>query len=69
VKAVSPGYPLRGQLRITTSPDDASEALGDAAAACRRPGTVWVDANLLPPLKAKVGSTIQLGDKSSGSRA
>lgn len=63
VKAVSPTYPLRGQLKVTTSPDDASEALGDATRATPAPGTVWVDVNLLPPLKAKVGSTIQLGDK------
>ena len=64
VKAVSSGYPLRGQLRVTTSPEDASEALGDVAEGVPAPGTVWVDVNLLPPLRAKVGSTIQLGDKS-----
>jgi putative ABC transport system permease protein len=63
VKAVSSGYPLRGQLRTTTSPDDASEALGDAADGVPAPGTVWVDVNLLPPLKAQVGTVIQLGDK------
>lgn len=63
VKAVSPGYPLRGQLRVTTSPDDASEALGDIVTDIPAPGTVWVDVNLLPPLKVKVGSRIQLGDK------
>jgi putative ABC transport system permease protein len=63
VKAVSRGYPLRGQLRVTTSPEDASEALGDAAAGIPEPGTVWVDVNLLPPLRVKVGSSIQLGDK------
>jgi putative ABC transport system permease protein len=63
VKAVSAGYPLRGQLRTTTSPDDASEALGDAAAGIPGEGTVWVDVNLLPPLRIKVGSAIQLGDK------
>jgi putative ABC transport system permease protein len=64
VKAVSPTYPLRGQLKLTTSPDDASEALGEATRETPAPGTVWVDVNLLPPLKAKVGSVIQLGDKS-----
>ncbi|MDN4052589.1 FtsX-like permease family protein [Massilia sp. YIM B02763] len=63
VKAVSNGYPLRGQLRTTTSPEDASEALGDLADGVPAPGTVWVDVNLLPPLKVKVGSTIGLGDK------
>lgn len=63
VKAVSNGYPLRGQLRTTTSPEDASEALGDLAGGVPVPGTVWVDVNLLPPLKVKVGSTIGLGDK------
>lgn len=63
VKAVSSGYPLRGQLRTTTSPEDASEALGDAAGGVPAPGTVWVDVNLLPPLKVKVGSSIQLGDR------
>jgi putative ABC transport system permease protein len=64
VKAVSPTYPLRGQLKVTTSPDDAGEALGDATRETPAPGTVWVDVNLLPPLKAKLGSVIQLGDKS-----
>jgi putative ABC transport system permease protein len=63
VKAVSTGYPLRGQLRVTTSADDASEALGDITADTPAPGTVWVDVNLLPPLRVKVGSTIQVGDK------
>jgi putative ABC transport system permease protein len=64
VKAVSPAYPLRGQLKLTTSPGDASEALGNATRATPAPGTVWVDVNLLAPLKATVGSVIQLGDKS-----
>jgi putative ABC transport system permease protein len=63
VKAVSSGYPLRGQLRVTTRPDDASEALGDPAGGIPSPGTVWVDVNLLPPLRVAVGSNIQLGDK------
>ena len=64
VKAVSQGYPLRGQVRVTNSVEDASEALGDVADGVPAPGTVWVDVNLLPPLRIKVGSTIQLGDKS-----
>jgi putative ABC transport system permease protein len=63
VKAVSPGYPLRGQLRVTDNPDDASEAVGQLTRDTPAPGTVWVDVNLLPPLKIAVGSSIQLGDK------
>jgi putative ABC transport system permease protein len=63
VKAVSPTYPLRGQLKITTSPVDAGEALGDPTRDTPAPGTVWVDVNLLPPLRAKIGSVVQLGDK------
>jgi len=64
VKAVSTNYPLRGAMRVTTSTLDASEALGDITHDTPAPGTVWVDVNLLPPLRVKVGSTIQLGDKS-----
>ncbi|WP_036169543.1 ABC transporter permease [Massilia sp. 9096] len=64
VKAVSPGYPLRGQLRVTDNPDDASEAAGQLTRDTPAPGTVWVDVNLLPPLRIAVGGSIQLGDKS-----
>jgi putative ABC transport system permease protein len=63
VKAVSTGYPLRGQMRITTNADDASDALGARTTSIPAPGTVWVDANLLVSLKTRVGDTIQLGDK------
>ncbi|HBZ06134.1 MAG TPA: ABC transporter permease, partial [Massilia sp.] len=44
IKAVSAGYPLRGELRITTDPEDASQALGTKTQAIPTPGTVWVDA-------------------------
>ena len=50
VKAVSNGYPLRGQLTITTDPDAAGRALGSKTRGIPEPGTVWVDANLLPAL-------------------
>ena len=63
VKAVSSGYPLRGQLGISTNPDDASRAIGQRTTDTPAPGTVWVDANLLPALRVGVGGTIQLGDK------
>ena len=63
VKAVEPGYPLRGQLAITANPDEASSAIGQKTRATPEPGTVWVDANLLPALRVAVGDSIQLGDK------
>ncbi len=63
VKAVESGYPLRGQLAITTDPAQAGGAIGSKTRATPEPGTVWVDANLLPALRVGVGSSIQLGDK------
>jgi putative ABC transport system permease protein len=63
VKAVSKGYPLRGSLRISTDPGQASEALGAHTSATPAPGTVWVDPNLLPALNTRVGATLQLGEK------
>ena len=63
IKAVSQGYPLRGVLRITTDPAQASEARGTPAHAVPSPGTVWVDANLLTALGVKVGDALQLGDR------
>jgi putative ABC transport system permease protein len=63
VKAVSQGYPLRGQLKITTSAEQANAGRGEKTAATPAPGTVWVDANVLTGLKAAVGGAITLGDK------
>jgi putative ABC transport system permease protein len=64
VKAVSQGYPLRGQLRITTSADEATAGRGAKTDATPAPGTLWVDANVLTGLKTAVGSTVKLGEKS-----
>ncbi|WP_227496703.1 ABC transporter permease [Massilia litorea] len=63
IKAVSNGYPLRGVLRVTTSPDEASAARGVPARTIPAPGTVWVDANLLPALNVKVGDALQVGER------
>ncbi|MDQ2989133.1 MAG: FtsX-like permease family protein, partial [Pseudomonadota bacterium] len=64
VKAVSQGYPLRGQMRISTDAEQASAARGAKTSVTPSPGTVWVDANVLTGLKTKVGDAIKLGDKS-----
>ncbi|MEJ7808032.1 MAG: ABC transporter permease, partial [Telluria sp.] len=63
VKAVSPGYPLRGQLKISSDPSQATAALGTKTDATPAPGTVWVDANVLSALKTSVGGTIKVGDQ------
>lgn len=55
IKAVGPGYPLKGRLRL----DD-----GDTRAARDppRPGEVWVDERLAARLALRPGSEIRLGD-------
>jgi putative ABC transport system permease protein len=58
VKAVSPGYPLRGQLQIRRQADGAVEAVAAAPA----PGTVWVDPALLDALQLGMGDELLLGD-------
>lgn len=59
VKAVSPGYPLRGNLKIAMQRDGEGVVTRDIPAS----GTVWADANLLLAQNLAVGNTIKLGDK------
>ncbi|HEY0488053.1 MAG TPA: FtsX-like permease family protein [Telluria sp.] len=63
IKAVSKGYPLRGQLKITRDPAQAGEALGQRTGDTPAPGTVWVDPQLLAALGTSVGGEITVGDK------
>ena len=58
VKAVTPAYPLRGQLQLQRAVDGPVETV----AASPAPGTVWVDAAVLDSLQLKVGDTLLLGD-------
>lgn len=60
VKAVSPGYPLRGAMKI----DDpaASGAGGTVMRDIPAPGSVWVDPAVLAALKVKIGDSLRLGD-------
>ena len=59
LKAVSPAYPLRGALRITTAPN----APDHPAQGIPAPGTVWVDQALLDALKVHVGDTVRVGNR------
>lgn len=58
LKAVSPGYPLRGAMKI--APQDQQEKLADGIPVA---DTVWVDAGLLGALNIVPGDQLQLGDK------
>jgi putative ABC transport system permease protein len=64
LKAVGPGYPLRGQLKLTTDPVLAEQSTGAPAQGVPAPGTVWIDAGLLVGINARIGGQITLGDKS-----
>ncbi len=57
VKAVTPGYPLRGNLKITgpNGSDIVTQAIPE-------PGTVWVDAGMLTAQNIAVGDQLRLGD-------
>jgi putative ABC transport system permease protein len=63
IKAVSPRYPLRGQVKLNTDALQAADSVGTATAAIPAPGTVWVDPAILASLKAKLGDNVKLGDK------
>lgn len=62
IKAVSEGYPRRGQMSITTDPVAAGGARGERTTDIPAPGTVWVDPALLPAIDTKVGDMLTLGD-------
>ena len=57
VKAVGPGYPLRGALQVS----DAPFAPPQTVAVIPDPGQVWLDERLIQTLGLKVGDTVNLG--------
>ncbi|MGC2519960.1 MAG: FtsX-like permease family protein [Burkholderiales bacterium] len=58
VKAVTPGYPLRGKLRVA-----AQLNAPDAETATIPPrGTVWLDERLTAALGVRAGDTVELGE-------
>src|SRR5690606_21585922 len=58
LKAVDDAYPLRGALRVASAVD----SLDGEAARGPRPGTVWVDSQLLGMLHADIGDRLEVGD-------
>ncbi len=60
LKAVEPGYPLRGQLKVSTAPDQPEQGTREIPAK----GSVWVDGNLLDALGLKMGDSLLMGASS-----
>ncbi|KFZ29535.1 ABC transporter permease [Pseudidiomarina atlantica] len=58
VKAVSDGYPLRGELRVAEQP----YAQDQVAQGLPAPGEAWVAAALFQELQLEIGDTIEIGD-------
>lgn len=56
-RAMSPGYPLRGELKIADQVNDKVYATTHVPDV----GTVWADARLLARLSAQVGDELQVG--------
>jgi putative ABC transport system permease protein len=59
LKAVSPGYPLRGNMRVASTAD-ATE--GTPTRELPAKDAVWVDASLLDSLNLKLGDNLLLGN-------
>ena len=59
IKALAPGYPLRGKLRIRRSEGGVDTAPGGIPAA----GEVWVDDRLLRRLEVHIGERLTLGER------
>lgn len=57
VKAVGPGYPLRGVLRVTDVPFTPPTVTTDLP----EPGEVWLDGRLFPSLAVELGDRVEVG--------
>jgi putative ABC transport system permease protein len=60
VKAVGPGYPLRGALQVSDRPFDPPRTV----ATIPSPGQVWPDERLLQTLNLRIGDSVDLGARS-----
>jgi len=60
IRAVSPGYPLRGKVKVADAPFGEARETADIPAR----GEVWFDSRLLARLGANVGDTVSIGASS-----
>jgi putative ABC transport system permease protein len=61
IKAVTGGYPLRGDLRISEHFGNAPAETARAAGVIPSPGSAWVDEKLMVRLELKRGDAIEVG--------
>lgn len=62
IKAVAPGYPLRGELKLADPPTEEMVAHPvRIAQGIPEPGTVWVDGKVMSALKVSLGDKIEVG--------
>lgn len=59
IGAVSPGYPLRGRMKIA----DSVEGTARETTTLPQPGEAWLDPRLLVRLNARVGDRLQVGNR------
>jgi putative ABC transport system permease protein len=57
IKAVGPGYPLRGVLRVTDEPFTPPVVTTELP----QPGEVWLDGRLFPSLGVSLGDKVEVG--------
>jgi putative ABC transport system permease protein len=57
IRAVGPGYPLRGRLKIADEPFAPARETDDLPG----PGETWLDSRLLARLGARVGDSVNIG--------
>lgn len=58
IKAVSPSYPLRGQVRVATrafAPPEVTNMIPE-------PGAAWLDAQIMNQLRLSVGDSVSVGE-------
>jgi putative ABC transport system permease protein len=64
VRALSPRFPLRGHLKISSDPIQAADGVGRETNEGPAAGTVWVDPVVLSGLHLAVGGQLKLGERS-----
>jgi putative ABC transport system permease protein len=62
IKAVQDNYPLRGEIKRSTTPFTRDPNLIESVSYGPSKGEAWVDARLLPLLSIQLGDVIELGD-------